>query len=667
MAELVEQALFGYDDGHRLLQTSSRLSNYEKDLLLQLSDLAPGISRLPEEGYWTGMPLREASRYAFVRTWPAPEMPRPGCVWSHVLLVRFDQLRPLDVVGLAALFQRPTNAKSLKDYSEPLSLGAIDSHKMVGVPRAEQLVACIYQSDCSSSDRLSQADLGQQALAIWGQQWPALQVNFSFRTVEKNASGRSWLYNFDLMLNEGSLRLQRQQPRPIFDGGGFERALVEDLGSQLHPRLGQFRVQYGQDMPLHPTWTAFLCSIQLSLETAAKETDHLLYASILREVAISLPERSEGLHLKEALLSVGSSSPFQLPQSFSTEALRFGLEKSGGSSFPVLALTEESIVWLWETDQRSLLEALTKKIWHSTYETRVLQHLIRSISQDSLMEGAVSAPSVRRSLVMLDPTLLSWKGLKSIPADELTSLLDTVSESKLRELDIVRSLISTPDAELAAFLCDRFPEEVVFSVCAEGAYLTQASEPHQVVLRFVGEAARNYLNPAFMERLRTTTALLAFAAMLGFINRDTIQAGPLLWASPLFSAKVDSPYHQLQTLQAFALALALEEPRQGSEPLLEYSFESIHEAMRDSRLEYQASIIVEAILPDVKWWRRWDSCYRLRLAVIQAYAYTGLQPATFFQLARNEVLRGTLFHELESKDKYSAFLATLQQLSQLHK
>ena len=44
------------------------------------------------QGYLTGFPLGEEGAYALIRTWPAPEVERPGSVWSHVLLIDFSEL-----------------------------------------------------------------------------------------------------------------------------------------------------------------------------------------------------------------------------------------------------------------------------------------------------------------------------------------------------------------------------------------------------------------------------------------------------------------------------------------------------------------------------------------------------------------------------------------------
>jgi hypothetical protein len=151
--------------------------------------------------------------------------------------------------------------------------------------------------------------------------------------------------------------------------------------------------------------------------------------------------------------------------------------------------------------------------------------------------------------------------------------------------------------------------------------------------------------------------------MLGFVNGVTVDAGPEIWGNALRDAVTDSPRAELQTLQAFALSLAVAASRPGADTLLEYSFEPLHDAMRESRLDYQASVIIEPHLPDVGWWHRWDNCYRLRIAVIRAYAYGDLSPQSFLRLAKHEALMGALFHELESNNDFRAFLEKVRRIT----
>ena len=63
-----------------------------------------------EDGYLTGYPVPDG-RYAFARTWPAWDAPRPNCVWTHTLLIDFEDIASIDNVdGLVSMFKRPDAA-----------------------------------------------------------------------------------------------------------------------------------------------------------------------------------------------------------------------------------------------------------------------------------------------------------------------------------------------------------------------------------------------------------------------------------------------------------------------------------------------------------------------------------------------------------------------------
>src|SRR4051794_40510443 len=64
----VDQALFGYDDGHRMLAHSAPLTREAVRALLGATDTPARDRRL-----LTAMPLRDSAQYAICSTWPAPE------------------------------------------------------------------------------------------------------------------------------------------------------------------------------------------------------------------------------------------------------------------------------------------------------------------------------------------------------------------------------------------------------------------------------------------------------------------------------------------------------------------------------------------------------------------------------------------------------------------
>src|ERR1039457_6141935 len=102
-----DQALFGYRHGHRLLAASRRIDSTNERILARLTDLSGPRMLQGFETYLTGYPLANGS-YALARTWYAAEMERPGCVWTHVLLLPPDLVCHLHTsLTLNQCFRRP--------------------------------------------------------------------------------------------------------------------------------------------------------------------------------------------------------------------------------------------------------------------------------------------------------------------------------------------------------------------------------------------------------------------------------------------------------------------------------------------------------------------------------------------------------------------------------
>ena len=181
--EIVHQALFGYLDGHRLLETSIRLSSRDIYDLSAISDLATGVQLGADESYLTGLTLQESRYFALIRTWPALEMPRPGCVWSHVLILTPEVLASQrDLGALNVLFVRPCSLKQRAQYGRALALSS-GSQKSGAPSNLIALVINSYYVGRPSPGGLSVSPaLDSAVLAVWSQQWPKLRASFSFRT-----------------------------------------------------------------------------------------------------------------------------------------------------------------------------------------------------------------------------------------------------------------------------------------------------------------------------------------------------------------------------------------------------------------------------------------------------------------------------------------------------
>lgn len=106
----IEQLLHGYHNGHHLIAGSVSLPIKDADIMSYLSDWSDYINPLSKDtSYITAYPLKESNYYVIAKSWYAYEMSRPGCVWTHSLLVNPNKLNISDdLCALASLFRRPS-------------------------------------------------------------------------------------------------------------------------------------------------------------------------------------------------------------------------------------------------------------------------------------------------------------------------------------------------------------------------------------------------------------------------------------------------------------------------------------------------------------------------------------------------------------------------------
>ena len=186
----IHQTLHGYREGHRLLAASTTLPPRSEQLLAVLSDLSGHVIVRHFGEYLTGYPLPEFGVYALAKTWYAPEMPRPGCVWTHTLLIPFEKLgRAQSLHIFASLFVRP-HSDDFNSFTIPLREKS-ENDKLAhttGDRSIASQVGGVLRKLYESPDQPILVPIGSPEkaewsfLEIWSQQWPRLRRTFTFCT-----------------------------------------------------------------------------------------------------------------------------------------------------------------------------------------------------------------------------------------------------------------------------------------------------------------------------------------------------------------------------------------------------------------------------------------------------------------------------------------------------
>lgn len=132
----IQQTLHGYSEGHMLLATSiSSLTQRDKKKMAVLSDWDEYARKEDDSTYITAYPLPDSLYYVVAKTWYANEMERPGCVWTHSLLIDMRAMEEFfDYRALAFAFVRPERDK-YSDYNITLEIsGEIDEKTLMPSP-----------------------------------------------------------------------------------------------------------------------------------------------------------------------------------------------------------------------------------------------------------------------------------------------------------------------------------------------------------------------------------------------------------------------------------------------------------------------------------------------------------------------------------------------------
>jgi hypothetical protein len=239
--------------------------------------------------------------------------------------------------------------------------------------------------------------------------------------------------------------------------------------------------------------------------------------------------------------------------------------------------------------------------------------------------------------------LLDSPDLATVPRKELSDLLALLPDDPVLAARILDRLLFSDNPDAAAAFANRFlnvTQDRVFD-----ALVSEFRGYGPTVPRVWPDAVRQRstnLTRRMLDRAATTTALGALGEWLGLDVPEGLKASPTAWATALLRVEDDIREQPRRRLLAYLLALALAHPVPGCEPLFERAFESVHADIWSSRLPYDAFDALARYLPDLYWWQQWDTCRRLRLAVVAAYVNAELDPQSFRRLTNDGALFGRL-------------------------
>ncbi len=662
--------------------------------MLILSDMSGSSMVQGFESYITGYPLIEVNKYVLARTWYAPEMHRPGCVWTHSLIIDFSDFASINnLQELCILFKRPLKGTAYikSHYQNKLSMifnEASNNFIDVSQPIALRLISSLYNSPSLPVfiSTKNPSDFENTFFNIWNLQWPRLRRSFCFCT--GSISNRSYgAIGFDLQAVPGrSLeKIKREVEKAIFID--FEDKQYRDLIEENTPFL--FQSIYGFDKDINSKhfekirkflWTfgsefqngrdvyIKLLQIYQTVERIDNKEEDL--KTLLKNIKICFPEKQQATSLKKATFgSDKSERQWLLP--FVTE----GHILKELCKFDDLSMFDQS--WLnvkeraklfWENYPNEARQ-LTFDLLSSTITSIGIEYLMgvsEVITLQDLFDFVRTDKPLPQIFIVFKPELVTSREFwqittkeKQVETIKLITSINNLPDSTIKE--IVRSILQTGSEVDIEDLVTRFGNIVIYTALdwfdeLDPPSLAKFPLNWKEILKSEPEILVNWM--ISMPAKKTTSQALIIDLLNPFAE-EVISIETSVWLPIAQNVKISMIDNQKIETMAFLLTVGFIKSDNKAADLISYAFEIVYEAVKNDSLKYRSWYNLSTILPNLQWWQEWDRCERLRRGLVSAYIKNNWPSNSFFETLQNNE---TLWKVLEFCDGSKATRGFIKEL-----
>jgi len=628
----VHQTLHGYSEGHRLLESSFMLPDEAARLMLRMSDLSGSRVVSGFDDYITGYPLSSIDAYVLAKTWYASELPRPGCVWTHSIVIPASVMSSIfSLTSVVNFFKRPTVSIDHVQYKQSLILDKSGSERSA-FDRAqiddEISLGSLFWAYYGLKRPIiltakTSTEFESSILALWSQQWPKLRLQFTFCTGSLSArsiagrplniqcvpttSARDVLRETQdgdakpLLLPSDDLAQSQSISPAVIDamhgGGPFRHFLwaVTDDSSTAADFVPLVSVFEALGKP-------FAAKVLISLVAQffpTPITAHRLKSVLFGNMPIGSLLGNE--NEQDILLSLATTNDYQ---SFDAEAL--SLRERGEN---LCRQNPESASWLLAELFRSSVNPLGEE---------VLAGLIAGMDLELARKVTAEHPQFLPSLFRANPSLASSSQLWVAGRDRKRELFESVvTQDRLAPVQIGGIVSALLESESDTFLreaFERWGQMAIFQALdwaeARGGKM---SETCRRALAFHVPIVMDWVE----ETTRSPESLVAVAHVVAPYSHLIAKRDSAIWLQAFRNLRgnlKDGTY-----MCAFLLALAFRNAPPSPLELVAESFEPVHESAKEQRLSDEAWWLVEPLVPQLSWWKGWDKCERLRRGLVLAF------------------------------------------------
>lgn len=644
----IEQSLHGYTQGHHLIESSVNLSKNSSRTMSILSDLSgPEIINGFEE-YITGYPLVDDDYYVLAKTWYAPEMERPGCVWTHSLLIKFSDIEKIiNYLELLQYFKRPNNfitdelyIESIEHISELNNFYTIDN---INFNFYNSIInSLLSQNNPIIIPAYSNTEYENFILLIWQNFWSNLRFNFTFSTgslANRQLNKRT----FDLQIAPHSISksMSRSDKNIILlntenlesnSNSNWSQYFISNIISERNNEFTEFVKDAGAAFKERKYFKSL---VQLYSDVYAISNSHTVENYLLAIYNSNNYDLNEKKLIIDSFVNgVANSIPNKWISS--NDVLSFYKELSSITDITLdfndykRIYGRLKIEWNENRDKTKFLFKYLISNDINNFGEQLLLLYSELIIPDELSKLTDMDLGSCSILVKMKPELALCKEIWSESKNFQIEILDSIDLSKSKEcsLETLFTLIlnnsnqSFPeqiykkfsDSSIIIFL-NWSVNQIDYQENKIQSWLNICNMNSSITIEWL--INRNNINPLLLSLI-----LSNLDPYSDLINKYEIEQWYQIYQKIQNNIKAYSQDIKL-ILAEFFLPIILSNKKKTHDDFVIFSAYLVHEALANDKFDFHIWVKLEHLLPKLPWYQSWDKCKRLRLA-LENKGYTNL-------------------------------------------
>ncbi len=631
----IEQTLHGYSNGHHLLASSCTLSENSHKIMTILSDLSgPGLVSGFEE-YITGYPLPNDRMYAFSKTWYASEMKRPGCVWTHTLLVNNYYLDDLNFFTLLSSFTRPDiNALDINKYN--MSIQFDNTNNQINLNNISIDKLKLLEWSLLSNNKpiiipaLSSVEFLNETLLFLQNELPYLYNSFSFCT----GSLASRMYEkkvFDLQITPVNLSRNIARSKAditivdIFDNYAYPEWVdiisLEAIGLS-NKSFNDFVDTFKSIVPCDRNLLGKIADLYTSFRTFDQDANvsslfKLIKESFDKEISDKIiievvkgvlqNDNIQWFRYKKSIQNIVDISTIEMDINISIALINSYL-----TNVRILYLNYSNseikkLLFLFiENDINLLGEFILKNICNKISADMLPYYSDMDIKACSVLVNANNRLAVCKDI---------WKENCNFQK-EILSCIDGQNIEDSLSKEIINIILNTTKEVLYKQIYMTFGNKAILIVLSW--YFNNSNSYYNRNSKWLRIGAYNVditMEWLLSIELHNPDAFCDLIIALNPYSDDILKYGKSSWEkllSKMDISQLDSNKRLSLSLFLFPI-LSLTKGKFSPEIAL-FIFDNINNSLIYHKLDYDSWEKIDKLLPEIPWYRSWDKCKRLRRA-----------------------------------------------------